>query len=81
MARSRRAGGEVIAEYTEVEIDKKTRCEAIFASVPLRTDAARRLRIGTSATYLVFKLVQRLSRTWRKINGYRVIGVANERAA
>jgi len=55
--------------------------ESIFASVPLRTDAAKRLRTGTSATYLVFKLVQRLSGSWRKINGYRSIALANDPAA
>jgi len=47
--------------------------ESIFASVRIRTDAAKRLRTGTSATYLVFKLIQRLSGSWRKINGYKAI--------
>ena len=55
--------------------------ESIFASVRLRTEAAKRLRTGTSATYLVFKLVQRLSGSWRRINGYQSITLANTEAA
>lgn len=55
--------------------------ESIFSSVRLRTDAARRLRTGTSATYLVFKLIQRLSESWRRIDGYRSIALENSQAA
>jgi len=55
--------------------------ESIFASVRLRTDAAKRLRTGTSATYLVFKLIQRLATSWRRINGYNTIALENAQAA
>ncbi|WP_422665026.1 IS256 family transposase [Vulcanimicrobium alpinum] len=55
--------------------------ESIFASVRLRTEAAKRLRTGSSATYLVFKLVQRLSGSWRRINGYQSITLENAEAA
>lgn len=47
--------------------------DSIFSSVRLRTAAARRLRTGTSATYLVYKLIERLSQSWYRINGYRTI--------
>lgn len=55
--------------------------ESIFASVRLRTDAARRLRTGASATYLLFKLIQRLSTGWHRINGYRTLALENAKAA
>ncbi|MFC1937206.1 hypothetical protein ACFLWY_01450, partial [Chloroflexota bacterium] len=35
----------------------------------LRTDAARRIRRRDNALYLVFKVVERLSRNWRALNG------------
>lgn len=43
--------------------------ESIFASVRLRTDATKRLQKRTSALYLVFKLVCRLSTTWHPLHG------------
>ena len=43
--------------------------ESIFSGVRLRTDAARRMRRQDNALYLVFKIVQRLSRNWRALNG------------
>jgi transposase-like protein len=49
--------------------------ESIFASVRLRTNVAKRLRSGSSALYLVFKLIERLSRTWRRIDGYQTIAL------
>jgi len=49
--------------------------------VRIRTEAAKRLRTGSSATYLVFKLVQRLSASWRRINGYQSITLENAEAA
>jgi len=45
--------------------------ESIFSSVRLRTNVAKRLRSGRSALYLVFKLIERLSHTWRRIDGYQ----------
>ena len=35
----------------------------------LRTNAAKRTRIGENALYLVFELVLRVSTNWRAING------------
>jgi transposase-like protein len=43
--------------------------ESIFSGVRLRTNAARRLRRRDNALYLVFKIVERLSRHWRSLNG------------
>ena len=43
--------------------------ESIFGGVRLRTDAARRLRRRDNALYLVFKVVERLSGSWRTLNG------------
>ena len=44
--------------------------ESIFSSgVRLRTNAARRMRRRDNALYLVFKIVQRLSRNCRTLNG------------
>lgn len=55
--------------------------ESVFASVRLRTNVAKRLRSGSSALYLVFKLIERLSATWRRINGYQTIALAQEKVA
>ena len=55
--------------------------ESVFSSVRLRTNVAKRLRSGTSALYLVFKLIERLSMTWRRINGYQTIALAQEKVA
>ena len=43
--------------------------ESVFAGVRLRTDVAKRARRRENALYLVFKIVQRLSRNWRALNG------------
>jgi transposase-like protein len=43
--------------------------ESIFSGVRLRTDAAKRLRQREAALYLGFKIVERLSRNWRTLNG------------
>jgi putative transposase len=43
--------------------------ESVFSGVRLRTDAAKRTRRQDNALYLVFKIVQRLSRNWRALNG------------
>ncbi len=47
--------------------------ESTFAGVRLRTNVAKRFRSGESALYLVFKLIERLSKTWRRIDGYQTI--------
>jgi putative transposase len=43
--------------------------ESIFAGVRLRTDATKRMRKRSAALYLVFKLIERLSGSWRALNG------------
>ena len=43
--------------------------ESVFGGVRLRTDATRRMRCRDNALYLVFKIVERLSQTWRNLNG------------
>jgi transposase-like protein len=43
--------------------------ESIFSGVRLRTDAARRMKRRDNVLYLVFKIVERLSRNWRALNG------------
>ena len=43
--------------------------ESIFGGVRLRSNAAKRLRRRDNALYLVFKIVERLSRQWRTLNG------------
>lgn len=55
--------------------------ESIFASVRPRTNVAKRLRSGASALYLVFKLIERYSTTWRRISGYRTIVLPKEDVA
>jgi len=55
--------------------------ESIFSAVRLRTNVMKRMRSGDSALYLVFKLIERLSKTWRRISGYHTITLANEKAA
>lgn len=55
--------------------------ESIFSSVRLRTNVAKRLRSGASALYLVFKLIERQSATWRRIPGYQTITLAQREVA
>lgn len=43
--------------------------ESVFSGVRLRTNAAKRMRKQDNCLYLVFKIVERLSRNWRTING------------
>lgn len=43
--------------------------ESVFAGVRLRTDAAKRMRQRENALYLVYKIVRRLSFSWRALNG------------
>jgi len=43
--------------------------ESIFGGVRIRTNAARRIACRENALYLVFKIVKRLSQTWRNLNG------------
>ena len=43
--------------------------ESVFSGVRLRTNATRRMKRQDNALYLVFKIVERLSRNWRSLNG------------
>ena len=47
--------------------------ESVFAPVRLRTNAAKRFRTGRSVTYLVYALITRLSKSWRRVDGHRTI--------
>jgi len=42
--------------------------ESVFATVRLRTNAARRIKSPRSALYLIFQLFQRAQRNWRRLN-------------
>ena len=52
-----------------IHLRTTNRLESIFSGVRLRTDATRRMRQWDNALYLVFKVVERLSRNWRSLNG------------
>jgi putative transposase len=43
--------------------------ESVFSGVRLWTDATRRMGRRDNALYLVFKIVEPLSRNWRGLNG------------
>ncbi|HEY9084786.1 MAG TPA: IS256 family transposase [Candidatus Tyrphobacter sp.] len=47
--------------------------ESIFAPIRHRTDAMKRLRTGRFATAVVLALIGKLSRKWRRLQGYRDI--------
>ena len=47
--------------------------ESIFASVKLRTNAAKRIPSRESALYLVFKLITTQQQRFRKINAYKLV--------
>jgi putative transposase len=47
--------------------------ESIFASVKLRTNAAKRIPSRESALYLVFKLITAQQQRFRKINAYKLV--------
>ena len=42
--------------------------ESIFAAVKLRTNAARRIKSPRSALFLIFGLITRAQKRWRRIN-------------
>jgi transposase-like protein len=47
--------------------------ESIFASVKLRTNAAKRIPSRESALYLVFKLITAQQQRFRKINAHKLV--------
>lgn len=42
--------------------------ESVFASIRLRTDAAKRLRTARSGVHLIFQLLRRYEKTWLRIS-------------
>lgn len=42
--------------------------ESVFATMRLRTDAAKRFRTARSGVHLLFKLIQRYQKTWTRIS-------------
>jgi transposase-like protein len=55
--------------FTRIHLRTTNPLESVFAGVRLRTDVAKRARKRENALYLVFKIVQRLGRNWRALNG------------
>lgn len=47
--------------------------ESIFATVRLRTNAARRIRSPRSALYLIFQLILRTQKRWRRLNAPHLV--------
>jgi transposase-like protein len=47
--------------------------ESIFAPVKLRTNAARRIKSPRSALYLIYALIIRAQKRWRKINAPELV--------
>jgi transposase-like protein len=47
--------------------------ESIFATVRLRTNAARRIKSPRSALYLIFQLILRAQKKWRRINAPQMV--------
>ncbi len=47
--------------------------ESVFAGVRLRTRVAKRMHRRENALYLVFKVIERLGRNWRALNGGRTV--------
>jgi putative transposase len=47
--------------------------ESIFATVKLRTNAARRIRSPRSALYLIFQLIVRAQHRWRRLNAPHLV--------
>ena len=47
--------------------------ESIFATVKLRTNAARRIKSPRSALYLIFQLILRAQKRWRRLNAPHLV--------
>ena len=47
--------------------------ESIFASVKLRTNAAKRIRSPRSTLFLIFKIIQNAQKRWRRINAPELV--------
>ena len=57
-----------------VSIKTTNPIESVFATVRLRTNAARRIKSPRSALYLIFQLFRRAERNWRRLNAPHLIG-------
>ena len=60
--------------------------ESVFAPIRQRTDAMKRLRTAEFANAVTYALIQKLSKTWRRLRGYRDLidlprDIAKRRAA
>jgi len=55
--------------------------ESNFDAVRTRTNVCKRLRVGTSATYLVYALLIRRSSRWHKLNGYKSLAAVHQKFA
>jgi transposase-like protein len=53
--------------------------ESNLGPVRARTNVCKRLRSGTSATYLVYALLVRRSSRWRRFNGYGQLEEVHQR--
>ncbi len=56
-----------------VSIKTTNPIESVFATVRLRTNAARRIKSPRSALYLIFQLFQRAERNWRRLNAPHLV--------
>jgi putative transposase len=53
--------------------------ESCFATVKLRTNAARRIRTRDSAVYLIYKILTESQKRWRKINCHKLVKITLEK--
>lgn len=53
--------------------------ESTFATVKLRTNAARRIKTRQSAVYLIFKVLTESQKRWRRINNWKLVKVEIEK--
>ena len=56
-----------------VSIKTTNPIESTFASVKLRTNAAKRIRSPRSALFLIFKLIDNAQKRWRRINAPELV--------
>ena len=56
-----------------VSIKTTNPIESVFATVRLRTNAARRIKSPRSALYLIFQLFRRAERNWRRLNAPHLV--------
>ena len=77
--------GEMLFEYFDFpkthwkSIKSTNVIESMFATVKLRTDAARRIPKRESATYLVFKVLTNAQQRFNRIQGYKLVSKTIEK--